>query len=104
MDTVWLLLWSALSAAALFALVRYTHVGDWIIDWMLADYGLPSTRLSFGEQAGFALMWVLLVSIHALWLQVFLPFKTALAIQCVIALATLYLSLWYIRNRFPIKE
>ena len=93
-----------LAAVALFALVRYTRVGDWIIAWILADYGLPPTRLSFVEQAGFVLAWTLLVSVHSLLLHLFLPTKTAAMMQCVIVVATIYISTWYIRHRFPEKN
>ena len=99
-DNLWLvILWTGLSAAALFALVRYTRVGDWIIAWILSDYGMVPTRASVAYQVGFTILSTVLAAIYSLYFYVILP-SHAWELQVITCAVTAYVTLCYIRRRF----
>ena len=87
------------AAVSLFALVRYTRVGDWIIAWILADYGMVPTRASVAYQVGFTLLCTVLAALYTLYFHVILP-SHAWLLQVVVCAVTAYVTLCYIRIRF----
>ena len=87
------------AAVSLFALVRYTRVGDWIIAWILADYGMVPTRASVAYQVGFTVLSTVLAGIYSLYFYVILP-SHAWELQVITCAVTAYVTLCYIRRRF----